>query len=311
MDLGCCIPGDILGRTLPLWMEEQKSIQSISLLTDGGCPTFVDYFDLRSFTNIQSLSWKGLIRGDHFDCLTGFIKNQAGAQKLRSLTLDLIRWTRAERGWYVHQRNTLGGSPPRPDNFFATNILGIQPNLENVLFESLETLLLTGVAFSPFENEFAHAFNMMNLSTLQLRNCPASLELLGTLLNQGVTLKLKSFELAIDRDCLHHYGDFNEVDTEVIFRFLDSFQGLEDLFLLLTQPLEWYFIANSIVNHQSTLKRLVVHERDTRKSVVVDGGIPWHNSKELLFHKSKLSCFGTSGPISEMVSFDSYLKLCG
>ena len=88
---------------------------------------------------------------------------------------------------------------------------------------------------------------------------------------------------------------------------MDSFKGLEDLFLLLTQPLEWYLIANSIVNHQSTLKRLILHERDTPKGEIADGGIPWHNSGELLFHDSRLSCFGTSGPISEMVRSGSYI----
>jgi len=314
LNLGCCIPNEILGSAGNYWIENQKRIQSISLLTDGGCcPTsaYVEYLDFKSVTSIQSLSWKGLSKGDHFDCLASFIKNRAGARRLRSLALDLVEWTRAESGWYAHQRATLGGSPPRPDNFFATSILGIQPDQDSVLFQSLETLLLTGVAFSPFENELGHSFNMMNLSTLQLRNCPASLELLETLLEQGITLKLKSFELAIDWDCLHHYQDFDEARTEVIFRFLDSFQGLEDLFLLLTQPLEWYLIVNSIGNHRSTLKRLVVHERDTPKGAVVDGGIPWHNSGELLFHESKLSCFGTGGLISEMVSFDSYIKLYG
>jgi hypothetical protein len=66
------------------------------------------------------------------------------------------------------------------------------------LFAALETLRLTGVAFSPFDKKFGHCFNMVNLSRLQLQNCPASLELLGTLLSEGITLKLKSFELAID-----------------------------------------------------------------------------------------------------------------
>jgi hypothetical protein len=308
--LGCCLPNQILDRD-GNWIGNQKQIQSISLITDGGCPASaqIEHLDLKPFTSIRSLSWKGLGRGDHFDCLASFFKNQAEAQRLRTLELDLVEWTAAELGWYAHQIETLGGSPPRPVNFFATTILGIQPNQENVLFQSLETLLFSGVAFSPFENELSHSFNMMNLSTLQLRNCPGSLELLGALLEQGVTLKLKSFELAID--LLHSYQYSAKMQAEVIRRFLNSFQGLEDLFLLLTQPPKWYLIVDSIMNHQSTLKRLVVHERKTLRRLAVDGGVPWHNSGELLFHESKLSCFGTSGPISAMVSFDSYIKLCG
>jgi hypothetical protein len=262
---------------------------------------------------MQSLSWKGLNRGDHFDCLARFFKEQAGAQELRSLELDLVNWTRADSGWYSHQRATLGGFPPRPDNFFATSILGVQPDQEIVLFQSLEALQLTGVAFSPFEKELSHSFNTMNLTTLQLRNCPASFELLGAILEQGITMKVKSFELAIDWECLHHYQDFVGGQEDVVYRFLDYFQGLEDLFLLLTQPIEWYLVANSIVNHQTTLKRLVVHERKSPEggAISVDGGIPWDNSGELLFHESKLRCFGTGGPISEMVSFDTCFKLLG
>ena len=151
--------------------------------------------------------------------------------------MDLIEWSWAQSRWYDHQKATLGGFPPRPDNFFGTRILKIQPGEETILFQSLDTLLLAGVAFSPFETELVHPFNMMNLSSLQLRNCPASLGVLATLLNQGVNLKLRSFELAIDWVCLHYYGDFNQAHSEVIFRFLDSLHGLEDLFLLLTQPL--------------------------------------------------------------------------
>lgn len=302
MDLGCCVPTDILSYGGSYWAQDQRYIKSISLITDGGCPTFdSDYLDLGPFTSIQSLSWRGLVRGDHFDCLNSFIKDQIRARKLKSLALDLVEWSWAQSRWYDHQKATLGGRPPRPDNFFATRVLGIQPEDKKILFQSLETLLLAGAAFSPFENEMAHSFNMMNLSSLQLRNCPGSLELLASLLEQGVTLKLTTFELAIDWDCLHHYGDFVEANSEVIFLFLASLHGLEDLFLLLTQPLEWYLIANSIAKHQPTLKRLVLHERDTPNGAVVDGAIPWHNSGELLFHESKLSCFGTGGPISEMV----------
>jgi alpha-L-rhamnosidase len=80
------------------------------------------------------------------------------------------------------------------------------------------------------ENELVHAFNIINLRTLQLRNCPSSLELFGSIINRDITVKLKSFELAIDFDNVHHYGASKEMYTEVVFRFLASFQGLEDLF---------------------------------------------------------------------------------
>ena len=304
--MGCCVSSEIL-KNENHWIGRQENIRSISLLTDGGCPTFAyeQYFDLSSFTSLQSLSWKGLSRSDHFDCFEGFVKNEAGARRLRSLVLDLIDWKTAENGWYEHEEEY-----ETSRNFFATRVLGIEPAGIKVLFQSLETLLLVGVNFAPFANEFVHSFNMLNLSTLQLRNCPSSLELLGALLEEGVTLKLKSFELVIDWDCLHNYRYrvYEQALTEVIVRFLASFQGLEDLFLLLTQPLKWHFIANSIANHQSTLKRLVLHDRDRPNNDVVDGGIPWQNSGELLSHNPWLSCFGTSGPVSKMVRSSPYIE---
>lgn len=124
-----------------------------------------------------------------------------------------------ESGWYGSPKSNpvRVSSPPR--QLFARRILGIESDQKNVLFQSPKPLLLVGVAFSPFENEFGHSFNMMNLSTLQLGNCPSSLELLGALLKQGITPKLKSFELVIDWDCLHHYGDFEEAQTEGLFHF--------------------------------------------------------------------------------------------
>ncbi|OBT50166.1 hypothetical protein VE04_08206 [Pseudogymnoascus sp. 24MN13] len=188
LNLGCCVPNEILNYPENYWTKKQKRIQSISLLTDGESPTFAYvYLDLKSYTSIQSLSWKGLSRGDHFDCLEDFIKNQTGARGLRTLTLDLVEWNRSEKGWYDHQKATLGGFLPRPDNFFATRVVGIESDQNKVLFQSLKTLLLVGAVFAPFEYEFDHSFNMMSLSTVQLRNCPSSLELLGALLEQGIT----------------------------------------------------------------------------------------------------------------------------
>jgi hypothetical protein len=176
LDLGCCVPGEVLGNDIEFWIENQKCIQSISLITDGGCPTFGhnEYLNLRPLTSLQSLCWKGLVRGDHFDSLKGFIKNREGegARKLRTLTLDLVEWSRADVAWYQHQQATLGGFPPRLDNFFATLILGIVPEKETILFTALETLRLTGVAFNPFEKEFGYCFNMMKFKQASVEELP-------------------------------------------------------------------------------------------------------------------------------------------
>ena len=45
-------------------------------------------------------------------------------------------------------------------------------------------------------------------------------------------------------------------------RFLGAFHGLEDVSLMLTQPVNWDVIIKGILNHESTLRRLTIHDRD-------------------------------------------------
>lgn len=137
-DLGCCVPNDILMTST--FAMIQKGLRSISLITDGGCPTFSHgYLDLALFSNLQSLSWKGLCRGDHFDCLARLIKDNTVAQMLKTLELDLVDWPGEGSGWNAHQRATQGGFPYHSVNFFVQIILRLQRNQEYVLFQSLET----------------------------------------------------------------------------------------------------------------------------------------------------------------------------
>lgn len=148
-----------------------------------------------------------------------------------------------------------------PDNFFATEVLGIHQDHKDPLFPSLKTLILSGYRFDTFEEAYFNAFNMSNLRTLQLRNCIASQELLGAISRQTITLNLKSLELTIDGTCYHQFPCSVASAARSIADFLNCFQGLEDLFLLLPLYLEWDVIASGIMNHRSTLKRFVVHER--------------------------------------------------
>jgi hypothetical protein len=134
------------------------------------------YAARKPLTSLETLCWKGLIRGDNFNSFAAFIATQEGkaARRLRTLTLDLVEWSRAGQAWFLHQRGKLGALLNPPDNFFATSVLGIKPGQETILLTGLETLRVTGISFSPFEKELGHSFNMANLSRLQLRNCPSS-----------------------------------------------------------------------------------------------------------------------------------------
>lgn len=89
----------------------------------------------------------------------------------------------------------------------------------------------------------------MNLSKLQLRNCPGSLDLLRTLVDNDQRVKLKSFEVTVGYECLQDFHDNHDIEGTTTASFLDSFKGPEDLFLLLSTAAEWHLLLNSIANH--------------------------------------------------------------
>ena len=81
------------------------------------------------------------------------------------------------------------------------------------------------------------------------------------------TVRLKSFELVIDVGCGPDQGNLRESHYETISLFLNAFQGLEDLYLMLACYVNWETIAESILGHTSTLDRLILHERNEMADV--------------------------------------------
>jgi hypothetical protein len=255
-------------------------------------------------------------RGEYFWSFGGFVqKNKPGVESLQNLSLDLIDCIKADHAWYEHEKATRGGFPYRPVNFFAEIVLGILPEepeqneddedhkSKAILFKSLKTLSLSAVPFVEAEIEMIYAFNIGNLTTLKLINCHACLGVLDHLvqMNQGSTLK--SFELVIDTICLGSNNMGPEEQVKSIHTFLDSFSGLEDIFLMLWAS--WNPIFRAILNHATTLKRLVIHERghdeDASTDDNLDGEIPWTREVSELISKTTLTCLGTTIPLLQLV----------
>lgn len=283
------------------------NLQSLSLITDGSCSAdLFDNVDLTHFKHLRSLSWRGISRGDHFWSLGQFIReNSAGVEGLKSITLDLVDWWKAERSWHDHQSAILGGYPPGRENFFARRVLGVHPEEETVLFKSLESLSLFAVSFGFAESGFIQAFNMNNLRSLKLWNCPSSLTMLDGHFGENGNLNLTSFELVMDTTCLGSYMGVSEEDEEggKTVNFINGFCGLKDLFLMLPPPTDWKLVGGAILNHRLTLERLVLHDRgmDPDANEVADGEISWRNVRDILCRSKRLSCLGTNIPISQLV----------
>ncbi|KAH8799472.1 hypothetical protein F5884DRAFT_905481 [Xylogone sp. PMI_703] len=99
---------------------------------------------------------------------------------------------------------------------------------------------------------------MNRLRTLKLRHCMGTDTLLKELANSLEPLHLTCFELA------EFAGDVRDGAMDIMVRFLNSFQRLEKMFLLWNEARDFteeYW--DSISHHNSTLKQLVHHQRDT------------------------------------------------
>lgn len=106
---------------------------------------------------------------------------------------------------------------------------------------------------------------------------------------------LTTFELVVD-------AEEEEIEKE-LFSFLKKFQGLRDLYLLIPGAVEWASIGQGILNHKSTLRRLVMHERIFEvDGDVCDGEIIWGKEVESIAGEWNLQCLGTSNKIDFLVS---------
>ncbi|KAL5339041.1 hypothetical protein BJX70DRAFT_388140 [Aspergillus crustosus] len=256
------------------FLGDQRQIQSITLITDGECgenKTTECFIDLVQFRGLRSLEWRGLNRYNDFESIREFFKVYGG--QIQSLTLDLLTWVRAEQIWEdgFRQQNIPGQSTRSTDNFFSQVVLNVHPQVLKVIFPSLENLHLSAVSFCHTGMGMAYAFNIERLRSL-MRKCPGSLDWLRMIL----TLENASMHI-----------------TETICNFIHQLSGLENLYLMLPEPIDWNTLADRLSSHRH-LTRFVMHNLvDRGGQNLIDGDIPWPVQLEHML-QNPLSCFGYS-----------------
>lgn len=250
--------------------------------------------NLVQFKELKILDWRGLHRYDDFESIRDCI--HVHGHQITTFALDLISWDTAEDVWAD------GNSPHTriPDNFFAQRVLDVQPGDERILLGSLEHLHLSAVSFRHQGMEMANAFNVENLKSLQLRNCPGSLEWLQLILDSGKTMRLKSFEFALDRSSLGRFA-FAHI-TETVGKFVEYLCKLECLFLMLPQPVDWTTLTEKLLNKHN-LECLVMHHLGGRGgNEFIDGDMRWPHPLEQILPRGSLTYFGTSMSPEQLVS---------
>ncbi|KAL2817947.1 hypothetical protein BDW59DRAFT_129607 [Aspergillus cavernicola] len=102
----------------------------------------------------------------------------------------------------------------------------------------------------------ASAFNFNSLRSLKLRFCPGWEMFLKQVASLSQPIQLKSLEIQSNTQ-------YNDEDDEAatISEFLDTIEGLEDLYICTSSPSDALVIWRTMVRHKSTLKKFVHHQR--------------------------------------------------
>lgn len=274
---------------------------SLSLVTNFLCTDRREGFnqlDLSTFTKLRAFSWIGLHSEEDFEALKGCLRDNA--THLQALTLDLIDCQQNDF-WSLDSGET-NDEIPDLNNFFATDVMCLGQDSPGLHFPTLELLSLSEVSFKTAERSLASAFNFSRLQKLRLWNCPGMIELLDDVANSYHALPLVSLELVID---IHHAETLPEMEVS---RFLQTISGLRDLYLSL-YVWDWEPVLEAVMNHLSSLKRLVLHGRgvDADEDSLwfeedADYSIEWNGPLSLLFELAECDVMGIANPPNFMVS---------
>lgn len=263
------MPESILGPSgyFPL---RQTNIESLRLVTDGSCPQTNDAdieLALSSFPSLKRLSWIGLSSYHEIKALAAVLERTS--HQLVELDLDLIYHRDLQESGEVVEDNAL----------FAKEILGV-PEKRIRKFTALRVLSLSAVSFvstgvkasdssdsldssdytvfysrmMQAAEEISSVFDFSAIRSLKLRFCPGWEELLELLTESPLPIRLTSLEIqsTISDECR---------EAHVIMPFLESFEGLETLFLYTSSTSDTLDIWQSALRHKATLRRFVHHQR--------------------------------------------------
>ena len=250
-EMGHCVPIEILGPQ-GYFARKQDRIESIRLITDPSCDIDIasDFpVDLSAFQNLKSISWKGLRVKQDFASLGKAM--QRNRQRLLELELDLFDWHEMIQSLELDEDDT--GS----HNSFVHGVLGLLPDGAKITFPALQVLSLSAVSLRYAGEHLARALDVSLLQSLKLRLCPGWEKFLDCLACLGHPITLKTLEVQSSE----HVQDVGGDGERELSAFVDTFQGLRDLFISINGPLYSQDIFRSAIRHKSTLRRFAYHVR--------------------------------------------------
>ncbi|EKJ68981.1 hypothetical protein FPSE_10825 [Fusarium pseudograminearum CS3096] len=261
-----CIPSEVL-EYLSI---KHPSIQSLSFTTDPFCSRFNRWsrttdLNLSAFHNIRRFSWKAPM-GCHFATISNLV--QTNAEHLEELEVNLQSWSRQweDRETRVVWRTDSDEWDKVPaSTMLAREMFGLDFDAATrTCFPKMRSLKLTRV---PLRDEAANktvtaaSINLAGLTSLKLIMCLYWTLFLQDMAQSPTPIQVKSLEI------LDFYLQTPNVTSTkkvtAITDFLDSFNGLEELFISHCGPTPVLEFWKHLERHAPTLKAFVHHQRIT------------------------------------------------
>ena len=241
--MATCIPDGVLSAGSCL-VEGQREIKTMSLTTSCCCHHKRKPYVFTSFEHMHSFSWIGIDWLIDVKAVRDFLISNR--EIIQHLELNYIHWEEAKEGiWGFDRESNVSASVDLPRG--SDNI--IQE------FQSLRYLSLTSIPLTDAVLERPSTLNSGQLQSLKLHHCANTLKFLHAVATAKTPLMLSSLELTVNDDI--------EADWtgSAVILFIESFQGLEDLHLLISPACPALRYWQAAAKHNSTLRNLAHHER--------------------------------------------------
>lgn len=232
--LGACMPGGITEYLC----NRQPQLESLQIVTDITC-RYASSLRSRHFEPTNQLRYFSFTPHCFDEKITAGEIIRQNSKTLQEVEIDFITPCHTEH-FQLSQENQ-----------FVHRILSTTPGNPCFSLSSLCALSLSGVSLEYGIGDIVKIFTVVNLKSLKLRDCWRTNQVLDLLSEARPPAQLVSFELIYSG----HYAE--QQNAEPLKRFLWSFEGLENLFIL--HALSDATIGGSFSRHSSTLQRLVYH----------------------------------------------------
>ena len=295
--VSACLPPFLFGPHGCL-ASDQSKLHTVSIVSDCLCPMRRSYPNLKSLKNLRAFSWRSILTKEELFSLGACLL--ANKHSLESLTLGMAQEATSGLAWSINVKNDpgiqYGFSDYVDEEVWPDVAAGLRDDTGSNGSFQIKSLCFQRLPPMPIKILDLTCLSRLTLWKVVWGFCINFLR--SATKSKGI--QLKTFELVGSEDA--SLDDDNQLRlSEAVSNFLSSFKGLQDLFLMLREPVDWIALHDSIGVHASTLVRLALHaQRENAEGQMQDDRAPLN--LELLRTTAKtMRCFGVSSTTNDLV----------